>query len=146
MEESWVKCLSICSRYCGTSYGYGWNKSRLKGKSSCLLCRSPLQPALSHKAPSALSTWKATGAGPPLCQPLLTVYRHGWNGHLKLAQPRLHSPEPVSKEHTHYLLYYPKQLVCPTREWTTEEKQTTHRLRCCPSQEAWAKFVENFYQ
>ena len=49
MEESWVKCLSTCSRYCGISHGYGWNKSRLKGQSSCLLCRSPPQPALSPK-------------------------------------------------------------------------------------------------
>ena len=102
MEESWVECWSTCSRYCGISGGYGRDKSRLKGKSSCLLCCSPLQPALSHKAPSALSTWKAAGAGPPLCQPLLAAYRHGWNGHLKLAQPRLHFPEPVSEKHTHY--------------------------------------------
>lgn len=49
-------------------------------------------------------------------------------------------------------MYHPKQLVCLTREWATWEKQAAHCLRCCslvpllPSQEAWAKSVENFYQ
>lgn len=49
-------------------------------------------------------------------------------------------------------MYHPKQLVCPTREWATWEKRAAHCLRCCfpvpllPSQEAWAKSVETFYQ
>lgn len=145
MEESWVKCLSYLLQVL-------WNLSWL-WMEQVKTERTELLPALPQptpacaesKAPSALSMWRPQERA-SLCQPLLTAYRHGWNGHLKLAHPRLHSPEPVSKEHTHYPLYYPKQLVCPIREWATWEKQTTHCLRCCPSQEAWAKFVENFYQ
>ena len=129
MEEYWVKCLSTesCCRECEISGGYRCEQVKTERREPLATLQWPTPACTESQSAISVQYKECCMSGaptPPTSAHFLHCYRHGWNGHFKFAQPRLQFPEPMSKKHTHYPLYYPKQLFCPTREWTTWEGES----------------------